>query len=299
MRPYVIGVDAGGTKTSVCAFDLEGQLIYHGVGAAANFSENPMAWKHVEDAVDTCIEVTEGQYAYIAVGASGICGAGMEKEMQTKLQNRYHCQSRVVDDGRLALQAKLRGRDGVLVISGTGSVAYGKVGRRLIRTGGWGLLLDDRGSGTAIVLEAFRGLAKSQDEGRSLTAMEKGLLEQLGCPSPYQLPGSLHRLTKAQLAALAPIVIEHGKQGEEEARKILQEAGRKLAQMGSQAADRLGLSAPYTAVSGSILEKCELVSEAFFAEWFERFPDAKLAAGEERVEKGALWYYREEEIEKE
>ena len=293
MRPYVIGVDAGGTKTSACVFDLNGRMLCDRRTGAANFSEEQSAWENVKDAIDICIEATEGHCVYIAVGADGISGAGMEKEVALKLRERYRCQGIVVDDGRLALQAKLKGKDGVLIISGTGSVAYGRAGTRLVRTGGWGMLLDDRGSAVSIVLEAFRQLTRGLDEGRNMTRMERELLSELGCSSPFQVPGALQKLSKAGLAALAPVVIAHGASGEEQAGRILKEEGEKLAQMGAGAANRLELKHPATAVSGSILEKCKPVFQAFCSEWFQYFPGAKLADGKERVEKGALYFYQE------
>ena len=84
----------------------------------------------------------------------------------------------------MALYAKLQGQDGLMVIAGTGSVAYGKAGNQVVSCGGWGMLLDDRGSGTAIVLDAFRSMVSGYDEGRSVTVTEAELLKKIRCTSP-------------------------------------------------------------------------------------------------------------------
>lgn len=295
MSAYVIGVDAGGTKTSACAFAEDGALLAQCRTGAGNFSADPTAARgQVLAAIDACRRAAAGKCRYIAVGAAGLRGAGLGPALTGELQQRYRCCAKAVDDGLLALYAKLRGRDGVLVIAGTGSVAYGKKGAVCHSQGGWGPLLDDRGSGTAIALALLRQVTQAWDEGRALSAMEQAALEQMGCASPLLVPRFVYGASKGELAALAPLVERFAGQGDAAAARLLADAGRELAGLAAGAARRLGLTAPLAAVSGSILEKCPPVAQAFWRRLTELAPGARpTAAGTARAEEGALWFYRE------
>lgn len=294
MTEYVIGVDAGGTKTSACAFDLDGNILSQHITGAGNFSANPdLAWENVISATEACIKDVGDNLKFLAVGAAGIQGAGLTKHTECQLKARFHCPARVVDDGMMALMGKLEGKNGILVIAGTGSVAYGKNGSNILRNGGWGMLLDDRGSGTFIVLEAFRRLVFGYDTGRNLTPMEKALLKEIGCTSVQVLPGVLNKISKGQLAALTPIISKYGEMGHEDAEYILREAGHQLSEMAVNTAKRMELSPPLIAVSGSVLEKCRIVTETFWKDLNGQLPDLKTVLNENRVEKGALWFYQE------
>ena len=229
-----------------------------------------------------------------AAGAAGIRGAGLEEEVRRRLKERYGCRAKACDDGVMALYAKLQGQDGLMVIAGTGSVAYGKAGNQVVSCGGWGMLLDDRGSGTAIVLDAFRSMVSGYDEGRSVTVTEAELLKKIRCTSPKHVPRFLYQASKREIAALMPVIAENGEKGEADAVKILECAGRQLAQMAMGAVKRLELKEPPVAVSGSILERCGIVLDTFWETWTETYPGSKRISGKERVEKGALWFYREQ-----
>lgn len=294
MCSYVIGVDAGGTKTSACAFSPEGELLAQYVKGPALFTADAQqAQANVLAAIDACRAALSMDCAYIAVGAAGLRGKGTAPELAALLREKYRCPAAAVDDGLLALYAKLRGEDGVLVIAGTGSVACAKAGRDCLCSGGWGMLLDDRGSGTAIALEALRRLLKRYDTGVPLLPMDEALLRRMDCASPVRIPGFVYGVNKAQIAALAPVVMEYAEAGCGEANSILTQAGEGLAAMSADAPRRLGLTAPRTAASGSILEKCAPVRQAFWRAWSGLFPGAVAVHSNERAEKGALWFYRE------
>lgn len=296
MKPYVIGVDAGGTKTSACAFSLDGTLLTRQISGPGNFSADAsQALSNVLSAVNACRAALGEGCRYIAVGAAGLRGAGLGAQTEALLKERCGCPCRAVDDAMLALYAKLQGGDGVLVIAGTGSVAYAKAGAARVSSGGWGMLLDDRGSGTAIALEVLRRLVRNFDEGRALSDLEQALLRQMGCESPLLVPRFVSGAGKAQLAALAPLVESYAAQGDDAAGELLSWAGGELAAMAAVAARRLGLKAPCTAVSGSILEKCAPVTDAFWDEWNRLLPGARPVHSTDRAEKGALWFYREED----
>ena len=295
MSDYVIGIDAGGTKSRACAFDLQGNLLLHHVTGQGNFlSNSEQAWDHVISAADACITDMGKSPKYLALGAAGLYGSGLEHSLEENLKNRYGCSSKAVDDGTMALYGSLKGKDGILVIAGTGSVVYGKSGGTILRTGGWGQILDDRGSGYEIALNGLKELVWGYDAGRKMSLMEKELLKQTGCSSIHGLPAYLKNASKKEVGALARIVCLHSEKGDKKARQILNNAGQNLAEMAMNAAKRLKLEKPAVAVSGSILKKCQPVSEAFWNMWRENRQDFEQEDGEELVESAALWFYQME-----
>lgn len=294
MSGYVIGVDAGGTKTSACAFALDGAPLARHQAGPGSFSADPAgAERAVFAAIDACRAAAGAGCRYVAVGAAGLRGAGLGPELTEKLRARYGCGARAVDDGLLALYAKLQGQDGVLVIAGTGSVAYGKAGGHCASQGGWGHLLDDRGSGTAIALALLRQVTAAWDMGRPLSALEEAVLRRAGCETPLLVPRFVYGAAKGELAALAPLAEQFAGQ-DEAADRILRQAGEDLAAMAAGTARRLALTQFSVAVSGSILEKCPPVAAAFWRQLTRLQPGATPAAQSAvRAEEGALWFYRE------
>ena len=295
MSDYVIGIDAGGTKSRACAFDLQGNLLCCQVTGQGNFlSDFNHAWDHVISAADACITYMGKSPKYLALGAAGLYGSGLEYSLEENLKNRYGCSAKAVDDGTMALYGTLKGKDGILVIAGTGSVVYGKSGGTILRIGGWGQILDDRGSGYEIALNGLKELVRGYDAGRKMSLMEKELLNQTGCSSIHGLPAYLKNASKRDVGALARTVLLHSEKGDEEAGRILSNAGQNLAEMAMNAAKRLELEKPTVAVSGSILKKCQPVLEAFWNMWREKGLDFEQKEEEELVERAALWFYQKE-----
>ena len=295
MTDYVIGIDAGGTKSRACVFDLQGNLLFCHVTGQGNFAADPDdAWNNVILAADTCVRDRGKGLQYLLLGAAGLHGSGLEHSLEDKLKNRYGCSVKVVDDGTLALYGNLKGQDGVLVIAGTGSVVYGKSGDTVLRMGGWGQILDDRGSGYDIALNALKELVRGYDAGRKLSDMEKELLRQMDCSSVHVLPACLKNASKRELGALSRVIAFYCDKGDGNAERILNNAGQKLAELAIAASKRLELSKPAVAVSGSILKKCQPVYETFWNTWREKNQNFEKADEEELVEKAVLWFYQNE-----
>lgn len=291
---YVIGVDGGATKTSACGFSLDGRLLVRYETGPGNFVEDPgNAERNLLGAVKKCLENLGNGCLLIGAGAAGMRSSGLAGEIREKLERAGNCQARVTDDGMLALYANLGQQEGILVIAGTGSIVYGRSKTGQVSVGGWGYLLDDRGSGTAIALNCLRYMVRSQDEGCPVSLMGRDILKELGCGDIWQLPQAVSRRGKARIAGLAPIVAEHAKKGDKIACHILTQAGGELADMACQASGRLGLTAPLTGVSGSVFEKNPLVTQAFWEKMKACLPDAVPCQTHQRAEKGALWFYQE------
>lgn len=291
---YVIGVDAGATKTSACGFSLDGRLLAGHQTGPGNFVEDAAgAEKNVLRAVEMCLEDLGSGCRLVGVGAAGMRSSGLSGKLRGRLEQAADCRAKVTDDGMLALYANLGRREGILVIAGTGSIVYGRSKTGQVSIGGWGTLLDDRGSATAIAIRCLKNMVRSCDEGLPISLLGEDILKELNCSSIWQLPRAVSRAGKAGIAALAPIVAEHAGKGDESARDILAHAGAELGDMACQAAGRLGLTSPVTGVSGSVFQKNPLVAQAFWEKMKTCLPGAVPCPAHERAEKGALWFYQE------
>lgn len=258
---YLLGVDAGSSKISLSSYALDGSLLMTRKCQGASFSADPQAAiKLVLDAVDDFTVSSQGHCSFVAVGCSGIRASGKAEELSRLLS----LPNKVVDDGVFALYSAFGHDDGILLISGTGSVCYGKRGGRTHSVGGWGHLVDDRGSGTWIALAAIKALFSRADHDLPLGMLDKDILSYFRC-DVLSLPYKINQASKRELAALAPVVEDAAKAGDGGALAILQDAGHELAGMVLTMTGVLGMEEATLCLSGSIVEKCQATREALLS----------------------------------
>ena len=181
----------------------------------------------------------------------------------------------VIADAEAALQDAFGDGAGILAISGTGSAVWarGEAGR-MLRVGGWGLLLGDEGSGYAIGLAGLRVVMRSHDGRVASTALTGAVLGALGLDSPDDLVRWTALASKRDVAATAPLVLEHA--ADPAAAAIIQAAAAELADQVDTAARLLdpwtgrvpvalsgGLIAPGRGFRTPVLHALERVSHAY------------------------------------
>ena len=129
---YIIGVDGGGTKTEAIAYDLNGREIARGYAGLGNIIiDKDAALKNIEQSILKCTKTLRlDDCVYLCLGLAG-CEAGDNKIIiQQYLKRRFNCPIKVINDGEIALSALLKGNDGIMTISGTGSITIGKYKER-------------------------------------------------------------------------------------------------------------------------------------------------------------------------
>lgn len=229
----VVGVDAGGTGTTVVVADGE-TLVRTVRGDAANVRS-----AGVNAAAETIARAVEralaGSFATtVIVGAAGAGRAEVANALEKELTGRFAgARVRVVDDARIALRAAVPHGDGIVLIAGTGSIAYAEIGGASYRAGGYGYLLGDEGSGFSVGSSAVRVLMRSYDERAPRDAMLDALETRLGARSAQEVLSAVYDSPSAvtTIASLAPIVLEHASAGERSATKIVQAAALELADL--------------------------------------------------------------------
>jgi glucosamine kinase len=164
----------------------------------------------------------------------------------------------VVHDARLVLSAA-QIDEGIALISGTGSVAYGRTARGLeARSGGWGWQLGDDGGGAWITREAAREVMNRADAGRPLAELGSKLLAAAGARDTMQLLGKLNGLREPRAwAAMASVVFETA-DSDPGAQSIVLRAASALSAMARSVALTLKIDGPLVMAGGLLLNQPKL-----------------------------------------
>jgi N-acetylglucosamine kinase-like BadF-type ATPase len=245
---YCAGID-GGQSSTVCAIgDERGTVLARASGAPADLVGEPRGSARQANVLDTVLAdalgaaglAPETTLAAIVAGLSGYDeGHSSRPELQTP-----HEAFVVLHDAEIAHAGAFEGAPGILVIAGTGSVAFGtnEEGTRA-RAGGWGFQFGDEGSAFWIAREAIAHAMRDEDFS-SPPGLGPLAMVHFGAPSLRALQhGVAHgEITRAMLAAFAPAVLAAARDGDRNAGDIRSEAAAKLARLVHMVHRRLGSS---------------------------------------------------------
>ena len=247
--PYVIGIDGGGTRTTVALADEQGVEVLRRTGPPGLVDpRNPAA--SAEVLVALIREATEeagcdGPAAALCAGLAGVGNAAEREVVRAALAEEGVARRVVVvGDGETALEGAFEGEAGILVIAGTGSIAYGRSeDGRVERCGGWGMVVGDEGSAYGTGRAALIAALRAHDGRDPATQLLPALLDALGLRTPDEIPPWAGRAEKTEIAALAPLVARVAAEGDECAEQIVATAAHELARLVASLAERL---APWT-----------------------------------------------------
>jgi len=176
----LVGIDGGGTRTRI-AVQNGGSLGEPLLVGASSLSRRGVVEVESElrDAVSRAVAAPES----VAAVCAGFASAGTRRADYDAILRRIFpaARIRVLTDAELAWRGAFGGEDGIVVISGTGSIAWGRYQRHQARAGGLGPGRD-RGSGDW--LAAHPGSAAQREAGRDLAALVHDVAAQLAWPQP-------------------------------------------------------------------------------------------------------------------
>ena len=236
MTFIVVGVDGGGSKTRVIVADEHGTQLGEVVGpgsavrppGGAEHSAEVIA-AALQDALASC----EMTHVVPKVLCIGVAGAGREAERQAlwqALAGRDIAEEVVIHpDYSIALDDAFGEGPGVLLISGTGSAAFGRgpTGQSA-RCGGWGPVCGDEGSGAWIGRRALSVVTAAADGREPETALMGAVLTAAQVNDPRELIAWAAQATPALFASLAPVVTSVADAGDLRANAILSLAVEEL-----------------------------------------------------------------------
>lgn len=296
MSGYVLGIDGGGTKTAVCAADLQGRvLLTFGTGAIninGESVENVRAnLRRIFSEAGTQFGGLESCKA-VCIGAAGISNQKARHMLESTVRETgYAGKLLITGDHQTALYGALGIPTGIILIAGTGSICYGKnsAGEEH-RTGGYGYLIDDEGSGYAIGRDILTAVVRAHDERGEKTLLTQKVFNQLGVSSIGEIIGFLYHkdTNKRDIAALAPILTQAYAEGDGVAGKIVRKCCRELVQLIGPVVERLGLDNCALAMAGSILQKDENIRTGFMAGVAAKYPAILCKTPENDASYGAV-----------
>lgn len=259
---YVIGIDAGGTKTVALLADETGQVLAEARGGGANLQTHGEL--EVEKVFDEVMDSVRGDRTISAVGL-GIAGVDRphdEAVVRAILRRLGHRETAVVvNDAAIALVAGAPERVGIVVLAGTGSIAYGADRKgKTARSGGFGFLLADEGSGYWLGHQALRAVVRASDGRGPETRITPVLFEELDVSSIDELVPRVYEkgLPKHRIAALAGVVQRAHDLGDEVASRLIEAGARELALAARAVARQLDLGeGPFPVVlAGGAFKAC-------------------------------------------
>jgi glucosamine kinase len=267
MDEWVFGIDGGGTSSRLRIEAPDGELIYRsesgGTNLASNLPETVSANVATLFAQAYASEAGLERAGCIA-GFAANAGVGNDCSRESfaalvRKATGLACPVSAGNDAEAALVGALGDTEGLLLIAGTGSIAYGRLRDGThARAGGWGHILGDEGSAYRIALDAV-GRSLRSLEGRDLpSALHAGALAFFGAAEPLDLIPIFYGgfLDKAVVARFARKVGEARDRGDELALDIFDRAVRELAGLVASVESQLGtrLRSRRIALCGGLLE---------------------------------------------
>ena len=234
-RLLVAGVDGGGSKTRTLVADESGRILGTADGPAS--AVRPGGAEHSADVIAAgvrdAVAAAGMAGARVQVLVAGVAGVGREPE-RTSLALALTARAvadevSVVPDATIALDDAFGEGPGVLLIAGTGSVAFARGPDGTFgRAGGWGPVLGDEGSGAWLGRRALNTAVASADGREPETALLNALLAATEVDDPAALIPWAARATPADFATLAPVVLRVAAGGDGRAGSLLTLAVEEL-----------------------------------------------------------------------
>ena len=229
-----VGLDVGGSRTRALVLDArEGERARRLGPAGAVDPREPGRTARLLEHLLGEMEAAGEVELPVAGLCAGVAGAGREevrRELERALGSAGLARRvRVLTDGEVALFDAHGDGPGLVLVAGTGSVAWGRnADGRVARSGGWGPLLGDEGSGHAVARAALARITRAADGREEPTELAPRLLDRLGLDGPEELVGWVTEASRADIASLAPEVVELADAGVAAAVDIVDEAVDEL-----------------------------------------------------------------------
>jgi glucosamine kinase len=294
--PLYLGIDGGGTQTT-CAVGDQLRVLATSVAGGSNIVRvgEPEARANLREAITKACAAAGISPAAVEATVIGIAGASVppvKNAVAAMIGDLVPGEIEVVGDMVIAMEAAFPGLPGVVVIAGTGSVAFGRnhLGEAG-RAGGWGSAISDEGSGYWIGRAAVSAVLRASDTAASTTLL-RGILD---CWRLNSLEELVQKGNAAPgFAELFPTVESAATAGDPVAQQILVSAGSELATLASVVIGRLWPAehAVPIAMGGGVFAHSPLVRDTFRDKLLTQCPGAAVNFKIIQPVAGALWMAR-------
>ncbi len=268
----IIGVDGGGTHTRGALFQGKEIKAVSGAGTTriGAVGVGEACERTLNVIIDLCTQSKTEVHQIDAV-VIGLAGVWLEEEKMRaatllktlgRTQNYEFNDIIVTSDAEIALEGAFAGGDGVITIVGTGSIALGKIDGKLVRCGGWGVELDDEGSGAWIGREGLTAVVRSID-GRgkktSLTKEVENLYPSINLEKPRTIVRAYNE-GAFKYHMFTPYVMRCAENGDEVAKEIIDRSAQHLIELPQALKPHFKKKTP-VALMGGIIDNDTLLSK--------------------------------------
>ncbi|MCC6169399.1 MAG: ATPase [Caldilineaceae bacterium] len=293
MMATVLGVDGGGTKTQVTILDEQGHVLGTGVGGPSNYDDvgRRAAQEGIGQAVGAARRMAglpAQRFASVFLGMAGVVSPQDRQVIRDIAQALDLAAPEAIGvdhDCRIALAGGLTGRPGIVQIAGTGSSTFGRnAAGEAWRSGGWGHLLADEGSGYWLGVQAMVAAVRSYDGRLPHTPLEERVLAELGLADMDEIMHRLYvdHLSRSEIARLGPLVLDAAAAGDAHARALVQQGCDDMADCVFAVARRLGMDdgPSELALTGGIFRGGDVVLVPFKDAVHARLPHCRVTPAE-------------------
>jgi N-acetylglucosamine kinase len=265
---YSLGFDGGGTKTDCVLLDANGNVIGEGRGGPANplRSGYEVAFSSLREAAAGAIAAGKIRLGEITGVCAGLAGAGRRsvvRRMIVFLSEEFPAAlTQVATDYEVALESAVGSAPGVVLIAGTGSVAYGRnAAGETARAGGYGPLLGDEGSAFEIGRRAVAAVARSRDMDAPVTVMAEMISAALDCPDWDDLMLRIMKNPDDVFPKLFPVVAAAANSEDSAAKEIMFASAIGLGNLAMIVIRRLGMKGQQFPLvkCGGVFGRCHML----------------------------------------
>ena len=255
---FIAGIDGGGTSTKVELRTEAGRLI--GRKKFGPFNMNSIGENGFRTLLQTVFSDCGGMQdcGSLCVGAAGISNERVRSVLDEELRRAgFSGKLLLVGDQEIALRGAME-EPGIALISGTGSIAFGKnAAGETARSGGYGHLIDDEGSGYALGRDTLSAVVRALDGRGEKTALVEAVFDTLKIGNLQELVAFTYGkdTDKSKIAKVSLLAVQCAQAGDETARAILRKGAEELAILVKAVQRKLDLPGCKIALLGGLIQE--------------------------------------------
>ena len=268
---YLIGIDGGGSGSRCVICDANAKVLYHCKGGPTNFLKYDIdeVCKTIYTVINNCIKNLKITFKDINAAVVGTAGAGrredalfLKKNLKKYLKSKnVSLKFEVVNDGVVALEGAFPGKPGSILISGTGSIIFGKDrNEKIYRLGGYGSRIGDEGSGYSIGKKGLNAVSKDIDRRGKKTLLTIYLKKNFKIDSGQELINKVYR-ENFDIASFAPFVLKAADKKDKASLEILNDEADELIKHIKAMKRLIGVRKLKLAFSGSLISNKNYFSD--------------------------------------
>jgi N-acetylglucosamine kinase-like BadF-type ATPase len=286
---YFLGIDGGGTKTESVLADREGRVVARALVGPSNPLRTgyARAWFALSEVGDLVLAKAKIHAEHVRAICAGLGGAGRQgvvRRVGAFLEGSYpNAAIRVTTDLDIALEAAFGSAEGIILLAGTGSAAFGRdAAGRTARAGGLGPWVSDEGGAFDIGRQAVQAVMRADEHRGPATALSRRLLQVHRSNHWEALAEQISKNPDDVFPKTFPLVAELADKGDTVSREIMTGAARSLAELAAAVVHELGWRERdfLLARIGGVHGRSKFLDAAIDAELRGRIPRASVVQAE-------------------